>query len=79
MFTYNCHVTPLRGRSEAWKEGQTISDASYRPSDWATGVNDWTNKDEDLPVEFQLSECLFFREVYNYGISSGPRTSIPLR
>jgi hypothetical protein len=69
MFTYNCHVTPYGVAVKPGKKDRPFSDASYRPSDWATGVNDWTNKDDDLPVEFQLSERRFFRELYNYRIS----------
>jgi hypothetical protein len=69
LYTYNCHVTPYGVAVKPGKKDRPFSDASFRPSDWAMGVNDWTNKDDDLQVEFQLSERLFFQELYNYRIS----------
>ena len=69
LYTYNCHVTPYGVAVKEGKNDRPFSDASFRPTDHAMAVNDWTNKDDDLPVEFQLSERRFLTELYNYRIS----------
>ena len=69
LFTYNCHVTPYGVAVKPGKKDRPFSDASFHPTETSVGVNDWTNKDDELPVEFQLSELRFLTEVYNYRIS----------
>ena len=66
---YNAHLTPYGVAIKAGKKDRPFSDASFHPADDAMGVNDWTNKDNELPVIFQHSETLFYKELYNLRIS----------
>jgi hypothetical protein len=69
LFTYNCHVTSYGVAVKPAKKDRPFSDASFHPTETSVGVNDGTDKDDELPVEFQLSELRFLTEVYTYRIS----------
>jgi hypothetical protein len=68
-FTYNAHYTPYGVVIKEGKKDRPFADTSFRPTETAMCVNDWTNKLHELPVVFQHSELLFFQEIYNLRIS----------
>jgi hypothetical protein len=68
-FVYNCHITPYGVVVKPGKKDRPISDASFHPEIDSTGINDWTSKDDELPVIFQESERAYYREMYNLRIT----------
>ena len=68
-FAYNCHITPYGVVVKPGKKDRPFSDASFHPEIDSMGINDWTSKDDELPVIFQESERAYYREVYNLRIT----------
>lgn len=68
-FVYNCHITPYGVVVKPGKKDRPFSDASFHPEVDSMGINDWTSKNDELPVIFPASETAYFRELYNLRIT----------
>ena len=68
-FIYNCHITPYGVVVKPGKKDRPFLDASFHPGLESMGINDWTSKEDELPVIFPASETAYYKELYNLRIT----------
>jgi hypothetical protein len=69
-FTLNC-LTPngLVDANHPHKNPRPIFDGTFRPEPWCSGINDWTTKKTEPPVNFATAFANYLRWVYNARIT----------